>query len=727
MTLFTALAERAGSRRRLTVLSIVGIVLVPFVIAGVLVWALWNPQDRLDTLKAAIVNDDQPVTVSGQTVPLGRQLAAGLVGDAKPGSKKAQQNFDWVITDASDASAGLASGEYTAVITIPKGFSAAATSSAEKPSDARQATIQVRTSKASKVLDSTISQTIAQTAADTMGTALTGQYLDNVYVGFNTLGDKLDQAASGAKKLASQGGSLVSGAQQLATGADGLTSGTAQLASGASSLAGGSQQLATGASSLAAGSSQLASAAQSVSGAASQVSTGAAGVATGTAGVAQGLSTLNDSVQSARQQLDAIAGGLTQLGAVSSQLSGLGARLSALQPAITACSAGDQTQCAAVGQSIASLSGDQSIASLAGAAQAAAGGSGSGSAQTVDPSSIVAQVDAAADGVQQLSDSAASVAGAAAQVSTGAAGVATGTAQLASGAQQSASGAAQLASGAQQSASGGAQLASAAQQVASGAAQLAPGAQQLADGVSKYVDGVGTLASGLKQAAGSIPSYTDAERKTLSSVVADPVAARSGAAAGFGELAAPLFAVLALWLGALATFLLIRPFSARALGSPRSALQLALQGLALPAGIGVVQGLAVAAALQPLLQLGVGPWFALAGAGALAGVAFAAVNQALAAVLGGAWRFVSMLVILLGLATALVGTAPQFMVTLSSATPIAPGQQLVSAVVQGLAVPGGAIAALALWLVGSVAVTVLAIARQRMVPAARLAAVASPA
>ena len=42
----------------------------------------WHADDRLGRVQAAIVNDDQPVTLNGQTVPLGRQLTAGLVEGA---------------------------------------------------------------------------------------------------------------------------------------------------------------------------------------------------------------------------------------------------------------------------------------------------------------------------------------------------------------------------------------------------------------------------------------------------------------------------------------------------------------------------------------------------------------------------------------------------------------------------------------------------------------------
>jgi len=329
--------------------------------------------------------------------------------------------------------------------------------------------------------------------------------------------------------------------------------------------------------------------------------------------------------------------------------------------------------------------------------------------------------------VSQLSGGADQLVSGLQQTQSGASGVASGTARLASGAQGLATGLSQTASGANQLVGGAGSLALGTQQTAAAAGQLASAGSQLTDAVTQYTDGASKLTSGLQQAAKTIPSYTKAERTKLTTVVASPVSVISGAATSFGALAAPIFGVLALWLGALACFVVLRPVTVLALGSPRSSLGVALRGLVVPGIVGVVQGAAVAGALQPLLQLSVGPWFGLAGIGALAGIAFAAVNQALVALFGGTGRFVSMIVILLGLATGLVGTAPAFMTTITDFTPISPAQHLVSAVVDGTALPVGSIVALALWLLGALAVTTLAVARGRMMPAAKLAPRALPA
>ena len=76
-----------------------GLLLVPLVLAGGFLATTWRSTDRLDRVQAAIVNLDEPVKIDKQTVPLGRQLAGGLVNGGTE-DDKSTTNFSWVLTDA---------------------------------------------------------------------------------------------------------------------------------------------------------------------------------------------------------------------------------------------------------------------------------------------------------------------------------------------------------------------------------------------------------------------------------------------------------------------------------------------------------------------------------------------------------------------------------------------------------------------------------------------------
>ncbi|WP_025157335.1 YhgE/Pip domain-containing protein [Leifsonia aquatica] len=637
--------ERMRSDKRVTWLTIVGIVLVPLAIGGLLVWALWNPTQRLGEVQAAVVNLDQPVKIGDQTVPLGRQLSAGLLDSSK-------DNFSWVLTDQKDADAGVADGRYVAVVTIPKSFSRAATSPSGAAADATQATIDVRTSDKSKLVDPAISQVVTSTATTVLNKQLTSTYLENVYVGFNTLHDQIGQAATGAEQLSS-------GLTQLASGAHQLDDAAGRLATGASSLSGGIAQLSTGASGLSSGLGTLSG---------------------GTSQLANGLTTLADGTADLPAQTSQLAAGA---GGVSK---GVSAAAASAQKALASCIAAHGSTDATcvelmttVGTLTAPVSNGQSIEDIA------------------------KQV---ATGSSQLAANAGTLSGGVAQSASAAQ-------QLAAGTQQSASGAAQLASGASQSASGAAQL-------SDGVAQLAAGITPLATGADQSASGAASLASGLKSAVAQLPSYDSGERTNLASVASEPVTQKASGTAAFGATSIPLFASVALWLGALASFLVLQAVSRRALLTSRAAGLIALDGFVPAAVLGAVQGVLVAAIMQPALSLDPGRWIGFAAVAVGVGVAFAAVNHGLVALLGGIGRFLSMLVVVITLASGIVSTAPAFFDGAMPWLPTSPAITALQGVVAGSSDVWRGLGGLLLWAAFGFGLALIAIARRRVVRAAQL-------
>ncbi|KAA0959886.1 hypothetical protein FQ142_13540 [Microbacterium sp. ANT_H45B] len=325
--------ERARSRKPITWLTILGILLLPAAVGGILVAALQNPTERLDSMTAAIVNLDEPVEIDGQLTPLGRQLASGLV----EGSDDLDSNLTWVISNKDDASDGLADGSYQAVITIPKDFSKAATSSGqaisdgggEAASDAQQATITVTTPEDGLVADDLITSQIANVAASSMGTLLSEATTENILVGFTTIGDQIGDAADGAAQLATGARDAATGATAIPDGATQLASGAAELGTGASSLASGLDTLSSKTREAAAGAANLG---QGLTAGATELQNQAAGaqqLAAGSAQVASGLQQLADTCvpsgfpQAYCDQLVALSSGATQTDAGVQQLSTL--------------------------------------------------------------------------------------------------------------------------------------------------------------------------------------------------------------------------------------------------------------------------------------------------------------------------------------------------------------------------------------------------------------------
>lgn len=645
--------ERARTRRPVTWLTLIGVLLLPVVIGGILVAALYNPTERLDSLNAAIVNEDEPVTIDDQLVPLGRQLTAGLV----EGADDQPSNLTWTISNADDAAAGLADGTYAAVITIPENFSAAATST--RPGETpEQATIEVTTPPDSLIVDDAITAQVTAAAASVMGEQLSQVYLENVFLGFTTLGDQLGEAASGAHSLADGATQAADGATQLADGMPQLADGASGLASGAGELQGGLGQIAGGIGASADGADDLA------------------------AGVNAGATTLEQTGIVPDQLMQAADGAAASTAAAADSAD---ETVAALQTLYGECLAEDPTNCAALLDAL----------TLAGTTSAILDGN-----DTPQNPGAVPLTSGTAAGLKKFDQEAtAEFAKRFREIGAGATKLGAGLDQLASATAQSADGAGELSSGASQ--------------LSDGISQAGTGATSLADGVTQLADGTSSLADGLDQASAALPSYTDSEATSLAEVVANPVGADGVGTSLFGASAIPLLSTLALWFGGLATFIALQAVSRRALTAREPSALLALRGFAPAAALGAAQGVLVAAIVQLAASYDWGQWWVFAGVSVVAGIAFAAVNQALVAVFGGAGRWISALIGVLAVATGVVSTVPGVLSSVAALMPTSPAYNGMLAALTESGGVGAAIVGLAVWAVLAFVATVLAVARRR--------------
>ena len=684
--------ERARTRRPVTWVTIIGALLLPVVVGAILVAAFYDPAERLDNVTAAIVNDDEPVTIDDQTVPLGRQLTAGLV----EGSDDLPSNLDWTITNDDDAAAGLADGTYSAVVTIPAEFSAAATSTAGD--DPERAVIEVTTAPDNLVVDDAITAQITSAAASIMGQELSEVYLENVFLGFTPLGDQLGEAADGADQLASGADQLADGTAQYVDGVGQLAAGAQPLATGAAALAPGIGEIADGAAALSAGGYEAADGIDDLAGGASALSTGASDLADGLSSLADLTAQIPEIPQGVIDAADAVAANSEEIGQF---VTGSAATLTALADECRA--AGDTgTVCA----EIIALS-DETNAALPTVTEI-----------LDDSDEIAAGIAQFQDAGPQLTAALQASAAGADEIATGIGGIAGGASQAASGVREIAAGTGALGTGADEASAGAAQVADGVQQLADGAQQAADGGTALVTGSDQTADGAGELASGLHTAADEIPSYTDDEAQTLASVVADPVEADGIGSDLFGATAVPLLAALALWIGGLGTFVALQAVTARALTSRSASALLALRGLAPAAAIGAAQGLLVAGVVQIAATYEFGEWTVFAGVCVVAGIAFAGVNQALVAVFGGAGRWIAALVAVLAVAAGIVSTVPGWLSSLAGAMPTAPAYSGMVAALTSDGSVGAALVGLTVWMLLAFIATVIAVARRRSAPAA---------
>jgi putative membrane protein len=691
-------------RNRLSRAALVAVAIVPLFYGVLYVLANWSPTGHLNRVTAAVVNLDQPVTTttsSGakQVVPLGRSLAGELTGSTS------KQNFGWVLTDAGDAASGLTDGTYSAVVTIPKNFSAAATSTGDADgTQARQALLSVRTNDAQNYLAGTVGA--ATTAA--LNSQVTATYLSNVYIGFTDLHTQIGQAAKGASDLADGAGTLSAGAAkthqgavQLASGLDTLAGRTSGLPAQTARLNAGAQQVAAGADRLAAGTSQLNAGLQPVRRALKDLPAQSRQLAAGAARITQVTGPLATGAGQLATGADTVSNGLNQYSA----------NAKALAAKCTASGASAE-YCTQLTQLVAG------VAPLATAAGAVQGGADQLSAGATKLNT----------GAKQLRGGTARLAAAAPRL---VAGIKQGTdavSQLNRGAQTLAGGAGRVADGTAQLAAVAPQLSQGIAEAASGADQLSTGTGQVAAGAAKLDSGSTKLADGLAEGVQKIPSYSPAERQNLSKVAATPVLGniqRLNAVVSNGAGLAPYFMSLALWVGAMAIFMLLRALSVRALASTASSWRVAMSGYLPGAVLSVVQAVLLVAVLEFVVGVDAARLPVLTLFAVLVGLTFAAINQALIATFGGAGRFLALIFVSLQLSSAggtyPIQTAPAFFQAVHDLLPMSYAVQGIRECIAG---GGGPITidvvVLLLWLALGWLVTVIAAHRQRTWTISRL-------
>lgn len=527
--------ERSHSTITLRWPSVVALILVPLLVVVGLVGTTWRTTDRLNEVRAAVVNEDKAVKVKGQTVPMGRQLTAALMDSGSHTTDG--HTVDWTLTDADTAASGLTDGTYSVVVTIPRSFSADATSySANDADKASHAVIDVTVSQNSPVTDTAIAELTAQVARRSLNTTLTSGYLENVYIGFNQFAQQMGRVSDaaghlddGASKLANGTARSASGAGTMAAGMTRLADGASLLATNGSRLTDGVNQLSTGMTTLSDKGKDLSQGATELAGGIHAYTDGTGKVVDGVGQLADGLTVMDQKVSEATgridmSQLSQLSDGASQLADGIDQFTGglvgyrteirqyaSGERTATLGPEALARGEADfMTRCQQRHTAAECKQMLPTVREIMTDGYSLGVRAGSGIAVKAmaykDPNtsmSIDDGIDQLADGSSELSKG---VDRFSTELRTGLPTMLGQVTQLRDGIHQAATGAQTLATKSQALKANGAKL-------DSGAATLAQGVGAYTDGVTKAADSVPQLASGVDQYVGGVTKLSDGVTK----------------------------------------------------------------------------------------------------------------------------------------------------------------------------------------------------------------------
>ncbi|MEV6487796.1 YhgE/Pip domain-containing protein [Actinoplanes sp. NPDC051633] len=620
-------------RGRLTAAALVVLAVVPLLYGALYLYAFWDPYGRLDHVPAALVMQDRPARASdGTSVHAGQDLADELVD---------RRIFDWRVTDERTAQRELTDGDVHILLRIPADFSADLVTGPDQDATPQAARLSVTTDDATNYLSGVFSRTAFDEVRAAAAASAAEGYFDKMLIGFTDLKQQTRDAADGAGRLDDGAKDAESGASRLSNGLGDAGDGATRLSNGLGAAAGGAGDLSTGLA---------------------QLRTGAAQLATGTRRAAQGGRELATAVDAAADRIepvlrdnaeliedaaDQVAKGAAALAANVDELDGAAA--DAVRTAEQLRSYLDGLPDDTPGIDRARDTADDLVVA----------------AKSMQTTIRNADLDELATNLRGIATTARAVANAAPHLADDVARARTRVDALANGLDRLEAGAGRLSRGTADAAAGAADLRGGLYRLASGARQLDGGLTTLADGGRRLADGLGDLeggaaklARGLASGAEKIPGYDDADSRA--GVLGDPVAldrATRHPAGTYGVGFAPYFLALALWVGAMITFMVLRPLNRRYLMSAAPRPRVALAGLLPAVAVGVAQATLLFAVVH--LGLGLDPVHPLVTWGLLmlAATAFAAIIQLLGAALGPAGRIVALALLMLQL-TSSGGTYP---------------------------------------------------------------------
>ncbi|OLB73725.1 MAG: ABC transporter permease, partial [Actinobacteria bacterium 13_2_20CM_2_71_6] len=618
-------------RGRLTAAALVVLAVIPLLYGALYLAAFWDPYGNLDKIPVALVDEDRPATAAdGSVVHAGDDLATQLVD---------RHVFGWHRTGERDAERGLEDGRYHLVFHIPADFSRSLAESPDPAKSPAKGRLEVIDNDATNYLSGLLGRSAFTEIRMAAEHSAAARYFDRMLIGFTDLKDKTREAADGAGQLADGAGRLAGGASRVAAGADQASGGASQLASGLADANSGASSLAAGLSTLDAGAAQLAD---------------------GTAQAAAGGQLLRSTVDSAADRVEPvlrrngplIARAATQIADGADLIAGNVQALPDLAgQAVTRASA-VRDRLDALVAAHPELADDPSVRAARAAADAALQAA-TRIQQRIDAAGLdrlrtqMTQVAAAA---RQLAADAPHLADDVAAARTRVDVFADGLNRLATGADQLHRGTTDARGGAVKLSGGLYRLSTGARQLDSGLSTLDAGTHQLAGGLSSLQSGAQRLADGLADGAARIPGYDRDRIAERAGVLGDPVDLQRQVrhpAGTYGVGFAPYFVALALWVGAMIAYMLLRPVNLRHVLSGAPARRVALAGWLPGVVIGVAQALLLFVVLYAALGLRPVRPLATVGYLLLAATAFTALVQWLGAQLGPAGRLAALALLML--------------------------------------------------------------------------------
>src|SRR5699024_1438482 len=160
-----------------------------------------------------------------------------------------------------------------------------------------------------------------------------------------------------------------------------------------------------------------------------------------------------------------------------------------------------------------------------------------------------------------------------------------------------------------------------------------------------------------------------------------------------------LLIMLALWVGGLVTYTVLKPIPASTLLSTRSSFAVWLRGLVPGAVVGLLQALVLSILAVTVMDIDAGQGFDIAVLTFVSALVFMILNFALVAWFGGVGRFLSVIAVVLAVAGRTIGAVPGFFDFVAPILPLPPAMNGFAAIAAGTPGQAAAYGGLLAWAV----------------------------
>ncbi|MEB2280646.1 YhgE/Pip domain-containing protein [Lysinibacillus xylanilyticus] len=646
-------------KTRKMLVSIIAVLFIPVMYAGMFLWAFWDPYEGLPNLPVAVVNEDKGAEMEGVKLDLGKELVDKLVDS---------NEFKFIDVSKEEAEKGLHGRDYYMILEIPTNFSEHATTLLDdKPS---KLVMNYIPNEGLNFLGAQIGETAMDRVRAEVNSKVSATYAEKLFDSITTLGDGFTEAADGSSKLDEGAKTLANGAKDLKGYLEKLASSTVELSNGADKITKGAGDAAKGANDLSTGLVKLQDGTVQLQNGAQQAATGASSLSQGvsqyTQGVAQvqaGLATLSDKQKQISAGAASIADNAGKLNGAAGQLTAGSAKVA---EGITALSNQLQGMMASLPEEQAAVL-KQTLAELQAGSASVHNGLGSLTAGTEKLQAGANQVSSGASqiaaGQSQVLAGANALTSKSGALIEGAKGLQAGNATLAqklgelnAGVKTAVTGSKTLASGLNELASGSTTLNQGTSTLASKSGELAEGSKTLADGTTELVDGTSTLSSKLGEAsekAKEVHASKDTYDMVGSPVEVDKESVNH--VPNYGTGFSPYFISLGLFVGAL-LISIVFPLVEPAIRPKNGAAWFASKASVL-AIVGLIQTILTVVIVKWGLGLEVNNFGYFFLTALLTSYVFLALIQMLVSIFGDPGRFMAIVVLILQLTTS-AGTFP---------------------------------------------------------------------